>query len=189
MDPIDKAYQTQIENIQKKTGKNLDELFTIIKNSGFEKHAQIRDMIKTKLNLGFGDANTLVHAYKNSLQASSPTSDSLDNILTQIYSGSREELLPLHNKVMDAIHKLGEFEIAPKKNYLSLRRKKQFAMVGPGTKNRLEIGLNMKGVSSTERLQEQPAGGMCQYKVWLTEKNEVDDELIKWIKTAYEFAG
>lgn len=189
MDKIDKAFNTQMENIQQKTGKNLDELFTILRNSGLEKHGQMRDMIKNELNLGYGDANMLVHAYKNSLEDSSTSSDTLESSLAEIYSGSRATLRPLHDSVMKAIHNLGDFEIAPKKTYLSLRRTKQFAMVGPGTKNRLEIGLNMKGIPATERLIEQPAGGMCQYKVWLTDIKEVDEELISWIKTAFESAG
>lgn len=189
MDIVDKAQETQLQNIQNKTGKSLKELFDFIKKSGLVKHSQMRDLVINELALGYGDANTLVHVYKNSLEENLPPSDSLENSLLSIYSGSREGLRPLHDVVMKEIQKLGDFEISPKKTYLSLRRKKQFAMVGPGTKNRLEIGLNMKGMPATERLQEQPAGGMCQYKVWLQDASEVDNELLTWIKTAYEFSG
>ena len=84
---------------------------------------------------------------------------------------------------------MGPSEVAPKKGYVSLRRKKQFAMIGPATNTRVEVGLNMKGVPPTERLVEQPAGGMCNYKVKLTEAGQVDDELIAWIRQAYEASG
>ena len=90
---------------------------------------------------------------------------------------------------MAKIAKFGAFEIAPKKTYLSLRRKKQFAMVGPGTKGRLEIGVNMTGIDGGERLVAQKAGGMCQFKVWLTEKAEVDKELVAWLKRAFDGAA
>jgi hypothetical protein len=186
---MEKAQQTQIMNIQTKTGKSLEELFTIIKESGLEKHNQIRELLKKELDIGFGDANMLVHVYKKSLEDQLPPEDELENSLTTIYSGSKESLRPLHDAVMNEIHKLGDFEISPKKTYLSLRRKKQFTMVGPGTKNRLEIGLNMKEVPATERLQEQAPGGMCQYKVWLTGIQDINDELIGWIRTAYESAA
>jgi len=62
MSSLDKATQTQLENIQKKTGKSLDELAAIVQKSGLTKHGEIRDMLKEKLGLGHGDANTLVHA-------------------------------------------------------------------------------------------------------------------------------
>jgi hypothetical protein len=90
---------------------------------------------------------------------------------------------------MAAITRFGDFEIAPKKGYVSLRRKKQFAMLGPATNTRFELGLNMKGVEPTERLQAQPPGGMCQYKVKLTDAAEVDAELVAWVRTAYDHAG
>ena len=100
-----------------------------------------------------------------------------------------EPSFPIHEALMKAISGFGEFEIAPKKGYLSLRRKKQFAMIGPGTKTRVDVGLNMKGVPATERLLELPPGGMCQYKVNVAEAREVDAELIGWIRQAYDSAG
>lgn len=189
MNSVDKAYETQIQNIQKKTGKSLQELFSAIEKSGLEKHAEIREFLKTEFLLGFGDANTLVHVFNKSLEKTLSPQETLKNSVNQIYSGSRELFRPLHETIMESIQALGEFEIAPKKTYLSLRRKKQFAIVGPGTKGRLEVGLNMKGVPATDRLQEMPAGGMCQYKVWLQNENEIDDELLSWIRTAYAEAG
>lgn len=188
MDSVDKAYETQLANIQKKTAKSLDELFTLIKSSGFEKHGEIRDYLKKEFNLGFGDANTIAHVFKKSQKPPIESSDAITNKVDEIYSGSREPLRPLHDAVMQAFAQLGDFEISPKKTYLSLRRKKQFAMVGPGTKGRLEIGLNMKGVSATDRLVEQEPGGMCQYKVWLTTANEINGELLNWLKIAYNMS-
>jgi hypothetical protein len=106
-----------------------------------------------------------------------------------ICAGAKGELRPIHEKLMAAIAELGPLEIAPKKAYVSLRRKKQFATVGPATRTRVDVGLNMKGVPATERLIELPPGGMCQYRVSLTAINEVDAELLAWVKVAYEGAG
>ncbi|PKO07065.1 MAG: DUF4287 domain-containing protein [Chloroflexi bacterium HGW-Chloroflexi-3] len=189
MNSIDKAFETQLSNIQKRTDKTLDELFELIKNSGFEKHGEIRDFLKNEFHLGFGDANTLAQVYKKAQEPPAESSGAITNKVDEIYSGSRESLRPLHDAVMNAFAQLGDFEISPKKTYLSLRRKKQFAMVGPGTKGRLEIEINMKDIPATERLVEQPPGGMCQYKVWLTDEPEVNEELLGWIKTAYDSAG
>ena len=96
---------------------------------------------------------------------------------------------PIHDAVMNAIAGFGAFETVPKKGYLSLRRGKQFAMVGPGTKSRLEVGLNMKAVEATSRLVSIPPGGMCQYRVHLTSAKDVDRELVAWIRRAYDASG
>lgn len=61
----------------------------------------------------------------------------------------------------------------PKKAYVSLRRAGQFAMLGPGTRGRFEVGINSKDLEGGERLVAQPARGMCQFTVWLTTLEEV----------------
>src|SRR6185436_9543339 len=99
-------------------------------------------------------------------------------VLDGLYSDKKAHLRPIHDRLMAEIEKLGEFEVAPKKTYVSLRRRKQFAMIGPASQTRVEVGLNMKGVPPTARLVALPEGGMCQYKVNVTTTEEVDPELI-----------
>jgi hypothetical protein len=191
MDVVDQAKQTQLQNIQTRTGKTLDELFALIRESGLTKHGQILQMLKRDLGMGHGDANALAGAYlKAGEQGGAPAGEaSPDDVLDAIYAGPKAELRPIHDEVMSAFAALGPFEVAPKKGYLSLRRKKQFATVGPATRTRVDVGLNMKGVPATERLIELPAGGMCQYRVSLTEAGQVDDELLAWASLAYASAG
>jgi hypothetical protein len=184
--PVDKATATQLANIESRTGKTLAELTALIKNSGLTKHGEIRDMLKADLGMGHGDANTLVHVVLKSDGGSQAEGKSSDAVLDEIYSGPKAGFRPIHEAVMRAVSAFGDFEIAPKKGYVSLRRKKQFAMVGPATNTRFEVGLNMKGVPGTDRLLAQPPGGMCQYKVKLTAPAEVDAEFIGWIKRAYD---
>lgn len=191
MSSVDRAYDTQLKNIQTKTGKTLEQLYAFIQVSGLTKHGEIRDLLKRDLGLGHGDANTLTHSYFKSLEAKSGQTQASapDDVLAGIYAGPKAELRPIHDRLMDAIEKFGTFEIAPKKTYVSLRRKKQFAMIGPATKTRVEVGINMKGLTPTARLIELPTGGMCQYKVNVSAVKEVDQELIEWIKQAYDNAG
>ena len=90
---------------------------------------------------------------------------------------------------MKHITKFGEFEIVPKKGYVSLRRKKQFAMIGPKTNTRFEVGINAKDLKKNARLLEQPKGSMCNYIVQINDAQEVDAELVAWVKSAFEDAG
>ena len=193
MNDVEKAVQTQLKNIETRSGKSLDELSAIVRRSGLEKHGEIRDMLKRELGLGHGDANTLTHYALASRGAGAAqgagTGSGADLAVDELYAGPKAPLRPIHDKLMAGIHGFGGFEIAPKKTYLSLRRKKQFAMVGPATNTRVEVGLNMKGVPGGERLTQLPPGGMCQYKVKVTSAQEVDQELLGWIKQAYDSAG
>jgi hypothetical protein len=189
MSSLDQAVQTQINNIQKKTGMSLDELSAIVKKSGLSKHGEIRDMLKEKLGLGHGDANALVHAVFESDGTRAAEGKSEDAVLDEIYSGAKAGFRPIHEKLMKEIQKFGEFEIIPKKGYVSLRRKKQFAMIGPKTNTRFEVGINAKDFKKNGRLLEQPKGSMCNYIVNVSDAKEVDAELIAWIKSAFEGAG
>ncbi|MEM7414489.1 MAG: DUF5655 domain-containing protein [Gemmatimonadota bacterium] len=181
---MDPALRTQVENLQKRSGHTLEELFGVLEGTGLEKHGQLRDHLKAELGMGHGDANTVVTLFRKRGEA--PASD---DPLDAIYVGPKEALRPIHEAVMARVDALGSFEIAPKKAYVSLRRKKQFAMVGPATKTQVEIGLNAKELEGSARLKEQKPGGMCQYKVRLSDPSEVDDELVAWLKTAFEAAG
>jgi hypothetical protein len=189
MSSLDKAVQTQIDNIQKKTGKSLDQLAAIVKKSGLTKHGEIRDMLKEKLELGYGDANTLVHVVFKSDGTRAAEGRSMDAVLDEIYTGAKAGFRPIHEALMKHINKFGEFEVVPKKGYVSLRRKKQFAMIGPKTNTRFEVGINAKDFKKNKRLLEQPKGSMCNYIVILTDSREVDAELATWLKSAFEQAG
>lgn len=178
------ALQTQIRNIEAKTGRPLAELTELVRASGLAKHGEVRAMLMDKLSLGYGDANTLAHLAKTPPPAPADA-DPLD----AIYTGAKAPLRPLHDKVMKAIARIGPHEVAPKKGYVSLRRKKQFAMLGPATKDQLELGLNAKGLPEDPRLKPVPAGGMCQYKVRFGDAGEIDATMIGWIRAAYDAAG
>lgn len=190
MSSPDQAIETQLKNIQARTGKSLDELTALIQNSGLTKHSEIRSMLIKEFGLGYGDANTLVHyALQSDAHAAQAQGLTPEVALDEIYAGAKAGQRPIHDKLMAAIQEFGPFEVAPKKGYVSLRRKRQFATLGPATNTRFEVGLNLKGIEPTERLNALPAGSMCNYKVKLTDPAEVDRQLIDWIKQAYDSAG
>jgi hypothetical protein len=187
MNAVDKAIQTQYANIEKKTGKSLAELAKLVKSSGLAKHGEVVSMLKEKLKLGHGDANTIAHYAKN-LDAPPPAA-SPDAATDEIYSGPKADLRPIHDAVMAKLAGFGEFEIAPKKGYLSLRRKKQFCTIGPATKTRIDIGINLKGVDGNDRFVAQPAMAMCQFKVGVSSVADIDKDLVSWLKKAFDAAG
>ena len=105
--------------------------------------------------------------------------------LDAIYIGAKAHLRPLHEAVMQALHAFGPFEVAPKKTYVSLRRKKQFAMLGPATKDLVELGINAKGLPNHPRLKALPTGGMCNYSLRLGSATEVDADLLGWVHKSF----
>ena len=188
MPDIDKALQTQIRNIEARTGQPIDSLQQAVAASGLAKHGERRSWLMQHHGLGHGDANLVV-----ALAAQAPAAQADDDPLALIYTGPKAHLRALHEHIVAQVDAFGPYEKAPKKSTVSLRRKKQFALLGPATKDLLEVGINHKALPPDSRhpprLKAMPAGGMCQYTVRLGSVDEVDAELLGWLRAAYDAAG
>ncbi|MCB9917078.1 MAG: DUF4287 domain-containing protein [Planctomycetes bacterium] len=191
MADAEKAVATQLANIEKKTGKTIAQLKAAIAKCGKTKHGEIRTWLKETYALGHGDANTVTHVALQSdgASAAKATGATPADVLDGIYTGKKAHMRPIHETLMAAIDEFGEFDIAPKKGYVSLRRKKQFAMLGPKTNDRFELGINLKEEVRHPLVKAVPPGGMCQYIAALTSEKDVDARLIAVVKQAYESAG
>lgn len=181
-----KALETQIANIQKRTGKTMDELKALVAASGLSKHGEVVKMLKDDLGMGHGDANTVAHLAKHDA-GTKPAASA--NPLDELYVDKKADLRPIHEALLKQLDQLGDYETAPKQKYVSYRRKKQFAMVGPATNTRVELGLNIKELPAAQRLEPQGSGKMCQYVVKLTDAAQVDEEVATWLRAAYNAAG
>ena len=94
-----------------------------------------------------------------------------------------------YDKLIAEIQKFdGDFEIAPKKTYVSLKRKKQFVILNPASKTRFEIGFNLKGVEAKGKLENEKPNGICSHKINLSDISEIDHEVVEYIKMAYDNA-
>lgn len=189
MSSLDQARDTQLRNIEAKTGKTLAQLRQALEASGKVKHGERRAWAMEAFGLGHGDANALVHLAAASDGQSAAAGKSDDEVLDEIYAGKKAHLRPVHEAVMAALQGFGDFETAPKKGYVALRRKKQFAMLGPKTNDRAELGINLKDDVASDRIVAQKPGGMCQYAVALTAPEQVDAEILAVLRRAYDAAG
>ena len=182
MASMEQAQATQIQNIETATGKSLSELIMLVNSSGLTKHNDVVKMLKADLGLGHGNANLIAHMAK---QAANP-GDTDTPPMDLIYSGNKAHLRPIHEALLEALNTFGSFETAPKKTYISYRRSKQFAMIGPATKTAVEVGINSRSLSEGYRLEKLPPGKMTPFRVRVTAPEQIDDELINWLSTAYK---
>lgn len=176
---MDKALQTMIDNMPEKTGKSLDQWKKILKAKGFAKHGEGVKFLKTEHGVTHGFANTIVTLAKQD-------GASEDDLVGQQYSG-KEDLLPIYKKVLAYAESLGDdVTVTPKKTSVSVIRKRQFILIKPATKSRIDLGFKLKDVPTTGRLEDSgPFGTMCTHRVQLTDPKQVDTELKGWIKQAY----
>ena len=149
----------------------------------FKKHGEIIKFLKEKHGFTHGYANFVAHKSRESVTG--PTGDQ-DLILNQ-YRG-KEGLLLIYAKLIAEINKFDpDIEIAPKKTSVSLRTKKQFVLIQPSTKTRIDLGLKIKDKAPEGRLESSgPFGTMCTHRIQLTDISDVDNEVIEYMREAYE---
>jgi hypothetical protein len=175
-----------IQNLQKQTGKPLDHWIKIVRASKFTKPRQITDFLKANHGLTFGYAN-MIALIALGLDAGSMSDDEL---IAAQYSGAKAQLKPIYDELIEVVQSFGDdVEIAPKKAYVSLRRKKQFACFHPSTATRMDVGIKLKNTAPTDRLELSGSfNAMVSHRVRVTKKSEINKELIGWLRKAYDAA-
>jgi len=176
---MDKALQTMIDNMPEKTGKSLAEWKSILKLKSFTKHTEAVNYLKKEHGVTHGFANTIVTLSKED-------NTTPENLVNQQYSG-KENLIPIYKELLNVVKSFGDdITITPKKTTVSIIRKKQFALIKPATKTRIDLGIKIKDKTTTPRLESSgPFGTMCTHRVRLTDPQQVDNELTQWLKEAY----
>jgi len=163
-----------------KTGKSLDEWKIVLKAKGLAKHGEAVKFLKTEHGVTHGFANTIVTLSKDNTAAP-------DDLVVSQYQG-KENLQPIYEQLLATVKKFGtDVVVTPKKGSVSIIRKRQFALIKPATKTRIDLGLKLTGQDLTDRLQNSgPFGTMCTHRVQLTDVSQVNAELTAWLQEAYD---
>lgn len=178
----DDQLATMLANIPEKTGKTLAQWCALIAKSGHEKHGAIIKFLKDEYGVTHGFANLIA------AKARETGSDADADLVAAQYAGNKAGLRPLHDAIVECAKTFGDdVEIAPKKTSVSLRRKKQFALITPASRTRIDLGLALKGKEPDGRLQIYNA--MCSHRVQLETIEDFDREAKDWMKEAYGRAG
>ena len=179
---MEKALQTMINNMPEKTGKSLEQWKSILKEKAFAKHSEGVNFLKKEHGVTHGFANTIVTLSKEE-------NNTEEDLVANQYKG-KEALIPIYEKLHTTVEAFGnDVTITPKKTSVSFIRKRQFVLIKPATKTRIDLGLKLPEKPTTDRLGNSgPFGTMCTHRVQIKSVNDVDDELISWMKEAYDKA-
>jgi predicted transport protein len=182
----DEQEATMIARLPEQTGRSLDDWKKELHGHGLSAHGQIVAMLKRDHGVSHGYANLIAHKYRKSDAGSSGSSDDL---VAAQYAGAKAAVRPVYDAILREVRRFGtDVELAPKKQYVSLRRSKQFALLQPAAA-RLDVGLALKGEPAAGRLEAAGSwNAMVSHRVRVTGVDDVDAELIGWLRRAYERA-
>tara|TARA_R110000868_G_scaffold102358_1_gene281883 strand:- start:30009 stop:30578 length:570 start_codon:yes stop_codon:yes gene_type:complete len=181
--------QTMIANLPAKTGRSLDEWLVLARAAPVQTHGKIVAWLKGEHGLTHGYAN-LVAAATLSPDRLAPASAGSDAALVDAQYAGKEALRPIHDRLLEIARGLGnDVELAPKKTYVSLRRSKQFAIVQPSTRTRLDLGLNLGLLEPTGVLELSGSfNSMVSHRIRLEHVDAIDAAVVAWMQMAYDVA-
>ena len=165
-----------------KTGKSLSHWVKVVQKQKLEKHGEIIKFLKSEHGFTHGFANFVAHKAREADTGSASSED-----LVSAQYAKKPDLKPVFDLLVKKITALGaDIEVAPKKSSVSLRVKRQFALIQPSTKTRIDLGLKFNDKPHEGRLETSgPFGTMCTHRVQITDIKQVDKELLAWVKEAY----
>jgi Domain of unknown function (DUF4287)/Domain of unknown function (DUF5655) len=179
------SFQAYLDTVKAKTGKTPADFAKLANEKGLSKHGEIVSWLKSDFGLGHGHANAIVGV----LLKSETRKTSTDEKLEKLCSGKKL----VWRETCDAlIAKLKSFgpnvEAITNETYVNvLVGKKKFAILQPSSAERFDLGIKLKGVAATNRLELAGSwNSMVTHRVRISDPKQVDDEVLAWMKQAYQ---
>jgi hypothetical protein len=178
--------------MEKKTGKNYEEWITIAKKSGLKTEEERRDWLKEKHALG---SNTAWWIAEMSFGKGRDAVDEdaylklAPGYVEEMYA-AKSNLRPVHDALIELARSLGpDIKICPCRTVVPIYRKHVIAQVKPATRTRIDFGYALGDTKATGRLID--TGGFAKkdrvtHRIPISDVKEIDVEVKKWLKAAYD---
>lgn len=179
------SFQAYLDTVKAKTGKTPADFAELAAQKGLTKHGEIVTWLKGDFDLGHGHAN----AVAATLLKSENRKVSPEEKVAKLFGGNKARWRTVYNHLVEQITDFGpDVNVSANETYVNvLVGKKKFAILQPSSAERFDVGLKLKDVGSTDRLE--PAGSwnsMVSHRVRLGDPQQADAELLGWLRRAYE---
>jgi len=182
------SFQAYLDAIKAKTGKTTDDFRALAAQKGLTRYGEILAWLKTDLGLGHGHANAIAQLLANAdkLQASP------DEKLDAHFTGKKARWRAAYDELTAKIQQFGaDVKIAPNRTYINVQRgSTKIAVLQVSSAERFDIGIKRRGVAPTARFEATEMWtGMVSHRVSINDPQQIDDEVLEWIRQAYDAAG
>jgi len=186
--------QAIVDNMPEKTGKSLEQWLTVMKKKKFENEKDCREWLKKEHKLGGTTAGLIAEVWSGrgeDLLSAENYLASATQYVDYMYV-AKASLRPIHDRLIELARKLGrDVKICPCKTIVPLYRNHVFAEIKPTTKTRIDLGFALKSYQGKLPKRLLDTGGLQKgdritHRIPLTSVAEIDDEVQKWMRIAYD---
>ena len=185
--------QATIARLKEKTGRSLDEWLKLVNKSGPPTEKERREWLKEHYNLG---TNYSWWIAEQSVGKGTEDTDpdeylkAADRYVEEMYSGGKAGLRPIYDRLLALGLGIGrDVKACPCKTIVPLYRNHVFAQIKPSTRTRVDFGFALGKIRGKGRLVE--TGGFAKkdritHCIAIASLDEIDGEVKRWLKTAYD---
>lgn len=193
--------QKWIAEMPAKTGRTLDQWMKFIKKEGPRDVKARRQWLKTEHGMGENTAGWLADRASDDSQHTFADEDpdlylaAAEQYVQDMYAGAKAGLRPIYDKLLKLGLGIGpQAKACPCKTIVPLYRNHVFAQIKPTTRTRIDLGLAL-GAMLKEKRRIAPrlidTGGFAKkdritHRIEVDALDQIDDELKKWLKIAYD---
>ena len=181
------SFQAYLDTIKAKTGKSPDDFRALAAEKGLSAYSEVVAWLKTDFGLGQGHANAMAQLLVNAEKFTAKPDDKL----AAHFAGDKVRWRAAYDGLAEKIGAFGpDVALSPNSSYINAQRGgKKFAILQPSTPERFDIGIKLKGAPTNERFEASGSwNAMVTHRVRITAPEQIDDEVLAWLKRAYEGA-
>lgn len=194
--PSSKMAMNVIAGMKEKTGRSLDEWVDLVKEKGPADEKGRAAWLKEKHGLGTNYAGWITEvSFGRGMEHIDPDLylATAEKYVNEMYAGKKEGLRPIYDELL----KLGlsiadDVKACPCQTMVPLYRNHVIAQIKPATNARIDMGFALKDMKPVGRLID--TGGYAKkdritHRIEITSPADIKDDLMKWLKKAYDMDG
>jgi hypothetical protein len=187
--------QKSMAELKEKTGRALEEWIALVKNHGPEDEKARSEWLVTNHKVGPRDAVWIAERAEGKGGDLDTPEVYLKNAVRYVeeqYAGAKEKLRPIYEELLNLGRSIGsDVKACPCRTIVPLYREHVFAQIKPTTNSRIDFGFALTHYKGKLPKRLIDTGGLAKkdritHRIEITAAEQIDGEVKKWLKTAYE---
>jgi len=188
-----KMVQDWAASLPGKTGRSLDEWVRLVKKSGPPTEKEQREWLKKEHGLGMNSAWWIAERAEGKATWEGDGDGYLASAAQYVegmFSGKRAALRPIYDRLLKLGLAVGkEAKACPCRTIVPLYRHHVFAQIKPATNTRIDMGFSLGKMKTPKRLLSTGGlekGDRITHRIPIESLDDVDEDVKRWLKTAYD---
>ena len=187
--------QKWVAELKSKTGRSLGEWLALVKEAGPKDEKSLREWLKIQHKLGTNSAWWIaarVAGMESEEDSPEKYLEAAPKYVEKQYAGKKEALRPIYDQLLRLGKAMGsDVKACPCLTMVPLYRNHVFAQIKPTTNSRIDLGFALAHYKAKLPKRLIDTGGLAKkdritHRIELTSPAQIDAEVKKWLKTAYD---